>query len=382
MHRLQRPLYYFVGTETLAYASEIKALLRHPQLRARPDANGLNEYLALQLVIDDGTLRFFRDGLFGPMDRRYFRLIDRLEDSTALLSAYLRASTTTESTFQRFAKLLNHPKTKSDLNRMFHFDQVAVLPALLHVEDRVSMAASLESKSLLRHAYRDLLPSAVYQRKDKMGFPVPLHLWVQGEAGTFFRDVLSSQRCREPGLYDSAAIDVALHDPYVRAGDQNLKKTGLDAHFTRDLDVALKGAVLAFVSQPHELYRQARAGLFLERLPTLIGVFDGCNLYSAAEFRSAGMGYLGIGRGTGRPTEALVEQVIRAFRDMELAVANELSELIEDLNARYGTSFDRVEFTEVQRLAGTCVTGCDIATPEPRSPFASTSDYAPLMRTP
>lgn len=145
---------------------------------------------------------------------------------------------------------------------------------------------------------------------------------------------------------DDVAFQVALHDPYVRAGDHNLKKTGL----------------------------------FLARLPTLIGVFDGCNLYSAAELRPAGIGYLGIRRGKGRPTEALVEQVIRAFRAMDLAVANELSELIEDLNARYGTSFDRVEFTEVQRLAGACVTGCDIATPEPRSPFASTADYVPRMR--
>ena len=40
----------------------------------------------------------------------------------------------------------DYPDTLSYYNKMTHFDLVTGLPALLHVEDRVSMAASLESR--------------------------------------------------------------------------------------------------------------------------------------------------------------------------------------------------------------------------------------------
>jgi asparagine synthase (glutamine-hydrolysing) len=42
-----RPLYYHVGTRFLAFASEIKALLRHPAIPARPDDEGVADYLLL-----------------------------------------------------------------------------------------------------------------------------------------------------------------------------------------------------------------------------------------------------------------------------------------------------------------------------------------------
>ena len=91
---------------------------------------------------------------------------------------------------------------------MWH-DLRAYLPALLHVEDRVSMAASIESrtplldyrlvelvlrtptellfargegKPLLRAAVRDWLPGSVVARRDKKGFPTPLHWWKERPA--------------------------------------------------------------------------------------------------------------------------------------------------------------------------------------------------------
>jgi asparagine synthase (glutamine-hydrolysing) len=86
---------------------------------------------------------------------------------------------------------------------MWH-DLRTYLPALLHVEDRTSMAASIESrtplldyrlvelslriperflfepgepKPLLRRAVRSWLPDIVANRRDKKGFPTPLHYW-------------------------------------------------------------------------------------------------------------------------------------------------------------------------------------------------------------
>jgi asparagine synthase (glutamine-hydrolysing) len=191
--------------------------------------------------------RFWRSGLFGPMDARYFRLIDRLEDAESLLTHGFRASLRPDEVFARFQRQFDHPGTRSYLNKMLAFDLRVILPALLHVEDRVSMAVSLESrvplldwrladlagrvparlkfpqgrlKHLLRQAFRGLLPPQVYHRRDKMGFPVPLHRWAAtpGPTADLFRDTLHSQACRERGLFDAAAVERAFSgsEPFSR----------------------------------------------------------------------------------------------------------------------------------------------------------------------
>ena len=189
--------------------------------------------------------RFWQEDLFEPMDRRYFRLIDRSEGALELLSQDLRAAYDREAVFSRFAAVFNHPDTLSYYNRMTHYDMLTGLPALLQVEDRVSMAVSLESrvplldrritelvasmppamkfrggemKYILKRATGALLPPSILARKDKMGFPVPLHLWARDKARDFFHDVLLSRACRERGLYDMAAVELLLgqEEPFGR----------------------------------------------------------------------------------------------------------------------------------------------------------------------
>jgi asparagine synthase (glutamine-hydrolysing) len=178
--------------------------------------------------------QFWRAGLFEEMDRRYFRLIDRSGGALSLLSPAFRAGFEGDAIFGRFRAVFNHPDTQSYYNRMTHYDMVTNLPALLQVEDRVTMASSLESrvplldhrladlmgslppvmkfkggelKYLLKKAIGDLLPAPVLHRKDKMGFPVPLHLWARGSAHDFFADTLLSRRCRERGLLDVGEVE-------------------------------------------------------------------------------------------------------------------------------------------------------------------------------
>ena len=64
-----------------------------------------------------------------------------------------------------------------------------------------------ELKYLLKQAVGNLLPPPVLERKDKMGFPVPLHLWARGSAREFFADVLLSRRSVERGLIDRAEVE-------------------------------------------------------------------------------------------------------------------------------------------------------------------------------
>jgi asparagine synthase (glutamine-hydrolysing) len=186
--------------------------------------------------------QFWGTGLFDAMDRRYFRLIDRSGGAVALLSADFRATCGSEDRFERFRTVFNHPDTKSYYNKMTHYDMVTNLPALLHVEDRVTMASSLESrvplldhritdlvtsmpprmkfrggelKHLLKRAVGDYLPGPVLARKDKKGFPVPLHLWARGAAHEFFADTLLSRRSRERGLFNPAEVEKLMDQEHA-----------------------------------------------------------------------------------------------------------------------------------------------------------------------
>lgn len=98
------------------------------------------------------------------------------------------------------------------------------LPALLHSEDRNSMAFSLESrvpfldyrlvefaftlpasqkichgmtKVVLRNAMKGLLPEKVRMRTDKMGFVTPEDLWFRGEMRPKIEEILTSKSFRE-----------------------------------------------------------------------------------------------------------------------------------------------------------------------------------------
>ena len=178
--------------------------------------------------------KFFEKDAFEPADRRYFRLIDRSEGDMGLISADFKSGYNSDAIFSKFQAIFNHPKTLSYYNKMVHYDLTAGLPALLQVEDRVTMANSLESrvplldhrivelitrmpprmkfkggemKYILKKAVKNILPATIFHRKDKMGFPVPLHIWAKNNAGKFFRDVLLSKTCRERGLFDTQAIE-------------------------------------------------------------------------------------------------------------------------------------------------------------------------------
>ena len=128
---------------------------------------------------------------------------------------------------------------------MTRFDLKTLLPALLHVEDRTSMAASLESrvplldhrivelvaamppkikfnggrsKHIFREVVRPLVPAEIYNRTDKMGFPVPLDEWYREEpVRSFVLDTLSSaassrRRIVRPAMVDAVASGVQVYD--------------------------------------------------------------------------------------------------------------------------------------------------------------------------
>ena len=180
---------------------------------------------------------FWSNGLFEPMDRRYFKLIDRSNGLENLITEDLLKMRKNYSVFDSFQQILNNPNTSSYLNKMTHFDIKTLLPALLQVEDRTSMAVSLESrvplldhriveliasmpptmkfrggatKYIFKRAIRNVVPKEVLDRKDKMGFPVPLSEWYQDSLKGFLQEILLSDRAKERGIYNMNSIESAI----------------------------------------------------------------------------------------------------------------------------------------------------------------------------
>ncbi len=182
--------------------------------------------------------QFWKDELFAPMDRRYFRLINR---ANAIGDEIKWDMLEDFSAFQTFRGIFNSENIgkESYFDLMTHFDFKTLLPALLHVEDRVSMAHGLESrvpfldhpivelaakmppnvkfkdgnlKHILRKAVRPFIPESIYSRKDKMGFPTPLSEWMRGPAKTFVKDIFSSDCARTRAYVDNQAILAQLGD--------------------------------------------------------------------------------------------------------------------------------------------------------------------------
>ncbi len=188
---------------------------------------------------------FLNKETFEPMDKRYFSLIDRMEGSLDYYTDDFKSQYIRENTFDRFKVLFNNPNTHSYFNKMTHFDIFGSLPALLQVEDRMSMAVSIESrvplldrrivdlmasippsmkfkgaemKYILKRSVGDYLPPKILNRKDKMGFPVPLHLWAQNGARDFICDTLLSQRSKNRGIFDAKKIEkiITTQQPFSR----------------------------------------------------------------------------------------------------------------------------------------------------------------------
>ncbi|MBF6612330.1 MAG: asparagine synthase (glutamine-hydrolyzing) [Chloroflexi bacterium] len=139
--------------------------------------------------------------------------------------------------------------SRTPLGAATYWDLKWYLPALLQVEDRTSMAFSLESraplldyrliehaasvpsalklrnlemKHILRRAVKDLLPPVVYNRTDKMGMPTPITIWFRGSlAGWVREELLFSQAC-EAGLLSRDYIKAMLDEHLSGKADRSL----------------------------------------------------------------------------------------------------------------------------------------------------------------
>lgn len=188
--------------------------------------------------------QFWRTGLFDKMDKRYFNLVDRSADFMDEINPEVHDKEKMRTQFENIFNQTNF-SNESHFERMMHFDFKQLLPGLLHIEDRVSMAHGLEArvpfldhplvefiatvpanikltngsmKKLLKQHYADTLPKSIINRQDKMGFPVPLNEWMKNELKAFIYDTLQTAANRKHGFinYDSVIQNLEKTQKFSR----------------------------------------------------------------------------------------------------------------------------------------------------------------------
>ncbi|HEU5051721.1 MAG TPA: nucleotide sugar dehydrogenase [Hanamia sp.] len=159
-------------------------------------------------------------------------------------------------------------------------------------------------------------------------------------------------------------VDYIMHDPYVKEDDQNILKFKQQGHLTHDLHKALEFADYVFICSAHKEYIDKFEQIASQK--NIKGIMDASNIYNRNQFRNEPDRYAGIGKGTGEPSREFIDFVYESFRAMERGVAHELQGLINFYNDNYAfDEYNKVKFEDVQRLAKTCSTGCEIADVEP-----------------
>lgn len=208
-----------------------------------PNLGLLREYTPL-------LKKFWSQGLFEEMDQRYYHLINRSADMDGEMDT---SNLNLDKVWHDFSAIFNDRKKiqkEAYFDSMTRFDFKCMLPALLHVEDRMSMAHGIEArvpflyhpliefmatvpaafkfpggqmKYLLKETFKNYLPSKITQRRDKMGFPAPFKEWFGGPLQGFIEDTFNTKKAQQRDLMDT---DLILQN-YNQAGQFSRKLWGL-----------------------------------------------------------------------------------------------------------------------------------------------------------
>jgi asparagine synthase (glutamine-hydrolysing) len=141
---------------------------------------------------------------------------------------------------QIFRETVGRGSATDPTDQIMLWDVETYLTGLFHQDDRMSMAASLESrvpfadprmirfafgldpdlkirgaasKWVLRQAVADVLPALVLNRR-KVGFDTPADRWMQQNHAGFVRETLLSARARQRGLCNALGIESLLDNPH------------------------------------------------------------------------------------------------------------------------------------------------------------------------
>jgi asparagine synthase (glutamine-hydrolysing) len=204
------------------------------------DISGLSGYSPmLTKFAESGGFTSPLDGFLGIADRT-----DAVEGIFEV-NADLRESIRNE--LKSYIDPIGYKNMNELQNVLLRYEVGKFLPSLLQVEDRVTMTHGLEArvpllsknmlqfllplslqqrmfgskpKDLMRAAASGLIPIEVIERKDKMGFPVPLGVWANGAAKASLLEVLSQLRDRNLPFVRNNLLEKIIKDDDL--GNRNL----------------------------------------------------------------------------------------------------------------------------------------------------------------
>ena len=224
--------YYLLYLERLLY-KDIIGVSENLGIKTKDLISNLGQLKNYQQLVSD----FFQKGLFGPVDMRYFRLIKKSDNLNSILTEDCRERMNNYLPFNYFQTLFNTNDNIDLFDKILSYEMKNLLPALLQVEDRMSMAFSLESrvpfldtriaellfsmpvnmkfkagrlKYILREAVRGVIPEEVRCRQDKIGLPVPISKWFKGPLREYCKDTLLSKRSLDRGIFKPEVVKEAL----------------------------------------------------------------------------------------------------------------------------------------------------------------------------
>lgn len=136
-----------------------------------------------------------------------------------------------------FFHYIDSENANDTFDKLLYHDFKCYLPALLQVEDRTSMAVSLESrvpmldyrvaelaasipsslkvkmgepKYILKQAVRGLVPGEIIDRKDKKGFPTPINYWFKSSLSPYLKNKLLDKRAIDRGVFNPETVRAML----------------------------------------------------------------------------------------------------------------------------------------------------------------------------
>ncbi|GAB6179353.1 asparagine synthase (glutamine-hydrolyzing) [Desulfotomaculum defluvii] len=173
---------------------------------------------------------------YGSVNERWKRYSTAI-DSNELLIQSFKDKLHVHDLDRGFFQYIEETDAPELIDKILYHDQKTYLPGLLQVEDRTSMAFSLESrvplldhrileyaatippslrvknwepKYIFKQAIKDIIPEMVWQRTDKKGFPTPINAWFKGEVKPFLESVLLDKSSLERGIFEKSKTQKML----------------------------------------------------------------------------------------------------------------------------------------------------------------------------
>ncbi|MEA3560148.1 MAG: asparagine synthase (glutamine-hydrolyzing), partial [Candidatus Omnitrophota bacterium] len=168
-------------------------------------------------------------------DKVYYRYWTRLvpdKEKKRFFSKQIWSKIKDLSTFEIYKSIVKKSNNGASLNRAFYFEAKTFLHGLLLVEDKISMANSLEvrlpfldkelielstrilpdykhnsgeGKFILRQAMRKFLPKTIIEKK-KQGFSPPDASWYRGESMNYVKKIILDPRTLDRGYFNPKYI--------------------------------------------------------------------------------------------------------------------------------------------------------------------------------